>query len=91
MEFIAVLSARGFPLSELDNWNKGALIDWCMEYDRILALRRGEQVDDPYEQYQTLKAMQPEIEQMHACGQIKEAKYKSYCAALERAEAALKE
>lgn len=83
--------ARGFPLSELDNWNTGALIDWCMEHDRILAARRGERVDDPYEQYQTLKAMQPEIEAMHAAGQIREAKYQSYCAALAACEAQLRE
>lgn len=77
-EFAALLSARGFPLSELDNWNVGMLIDWAMEHDRIQKRLRGEQVDDPYQQYLTLKEMEPEVDAMYAAGQIREDKYRSY-------------
>lgn len=70
--------SRGFPLHEIDAWNTGDLIDWAREHDRSLKRERGEDVRDPYEQYQQLKAMQPDIERMHAAGEIKEAKYKSY-------------
>ena len=70
--------SRGFPLSEIDAWNTGDLIDWAREHDRQIKRERGEDVRDQFEQYQQLKAMQPDIERMYAAGEIKEAKYKSY-------------
>lgn len=82
---------RGFPLSEIDNWNTGSLIDWALEHDRQQRRARGEDVKDPYEQYESLKAMEQQIEQMHACGQIKDAKYKAYRTALEDCERKLRE
>lgn len=78
--------SRGFPLSEIDTWNTGDLIDWAKEHDRSICRARGEDVPDPYEQYQKLKAMEPEIDRMHAAGQIREAKYISYKNALATAE-----
>lgn len=81
---------RGFPLSEIDNWNTGDLIDWVKETERNMRRARGEDVRDPYEQYQQLKAMEPDIERMHAAGQIKEIKYKSYKQALATCEEQLK-
>ena len=70
--------SRGFPVSEIDNWNTGDLIDWIKEHDRNILRARGEDISDPYEQYQKLKAMEPDIERMHDAGQIREAKYISY-------------
>lgn len=83
--------SRGFPLSEIDNWNTGDLIDWAKAHDRNIMIARGEDVPDPYEQYQRLKAMEPEIERMYAAGQIKEYKYKSYRQTLENCEKQLRE
>jgi hypothetical protein len=53
-------------------------------------MSRGEDVPDPYDQYQKLKAMEPEIDRLHAAGKIRESKYKSYKQALETAEKQLK-
>ena len=82
--------SRGFPLSEIDNWNTGDLVDWIKEHDRNILRARGEDVPDPYEQYQTLKAMEPDIEHMHAAGHIREAKYQSYKKTLAECEAQLR-
>ncbi len=70
--------SRGFPLSEIDNWNTGMLIDWALEYDRMQKRARGEAVHDEYERYKQLKAMEPQIEELHAQGRIRAAKYESY-------------
>lgn len=83
--------SRGFPLAEIDAWNTGDLIDWCAARERHIRIQRGETVEDPYEQYQTLKAMEPDIEEMYAAGKIKEAKYQSYRRTLEECEKKLKE
>lgn len=77
-EFSALISARGFPLSELDFWNTGMIVDWCIEHDKIQKRMRGETVEDPYEQYITLKSMESEIDEMYAAGEIRENKYRSY-------------
>lgn len=82
--------SRGFPLDQIDVWNTGDLIDWAKETERNIRRAKGEDVRDPYEQYQTLKAMEPEIERMHAAGEIREAKYKSYKQALATAEKQLR-
>lgn len=82
--------SRGFPLDQIDTWNTGDLIDWVKETERNVRRAKGEDVRDPYEQYQTLKAMEPEIERMHAAGEIRESKYKSYKQALATAEKQLK-
>ena len=84
-----MLSVRGFPLSELDDWNTGMVIDFILEKDRIMRRQRGERVDDPYEQYMQLKAMEPEIEEMYKAGEIREQKYRSYRTTLEKCEAQL--
>lgn len=83
--------SRGFPLSEIDAWNTGDLIDWAKEHDRSILRARGEDVRDPYEQYQKLKAMEPDIERMHDAGQIRESKYQSYRKAIEECEKQLRE
>lgn len=70
--------SRGFPVSELDNWNTGMLIDWAMEHDRMQRRQRGEYVPDDYERYKQLKAMQPQIEELHEQGKIKPERYQSY-------------
>ena len=82
--------SRGFPLSEIDAWNTGDLIDWMKEHDRLVRMSHGEDVPDPYDQYQKLKAMEPEIDRLNAAGKIRESKYKSYKQALETAEKQLK-
>ncbi len=53
------LMSMGFPLSGLDEWNTGDLIDWIAAHIRQMRIRNGENVPDPYEQYLTLKAMEP--------------------------------
>ena len=82
--------SRGFPLSEIDTWNTGDLVDWFKEHDRMIRRARGEDVPDPYEQYEKLKAMEPEIDRLHAAGKIRESKYKSYKNSLAAAEKQLK-
>ena len=69
---------RGFPLQEIDNWNTGSLIDWALEHDRQKRVSRGEVVKDDFERYQTLKSMEAQVEELHAKGKIREAKYKAY-------------
>jgi hypothetical protein len=56
-----------------------------------MRIRNGENVPDPWEQYQTLKAMEPDIEEMHKAGQIRQAKYESYRRTLDECERRLKE
>ena len=41
-----MLLVRGFPLSELDEWNTGMLINWCIEHDRSQRKANGETVHD---------------------------------------------
>lgn len=86
MEFYNAIMSRGFPLSEIDSWNTGDLIDWAREHDRDIRRAHGEDVRDPYEQYQKLKSMEPEIERMHDAGEIKESKYQSYKKTIEECE-----
>lgn len=81
--------ARGFPLSELDEWNTGMLINWCYAHDRSQRRQNGEEVHDNYKRYQTLKALEPEIDQQYAAGQIDDKKYKSYKDSLAAAEKAM--
>lgn len=83
--------SMGFPLSELDNWNTGDLIDLITAHNRRMRMRNGENVPDPYEQYLTLKAMEPDIEEMYKAGQIRQSKYESYRRTLEECERRLKE
>lgn len=83
--------SMGFPLSELDNWNTGDLIDLIAAHNRRLRIQNGENVPDPWEQYQTLKAMEPDIEEMYKAGQIRQAKYESYRRTLDECERRLKE
>lgn len=90
-EFAELLMSRGFPLAEIDNWNTGDLIDWVYAHDNRIRQRNGEVVPDRYEQYLQLKAMEPDIEEMHRNGQIKEYKYESYRRTLEECELRLKE
>lgn len=71
-----MLSLRGFPLSELDEWNTGMLFDWCYEVDRIKRKANGEK--DDYDRYQTMKKIEPEIDEQYANGQINEEKYRSF-------------
>lgn len=58
-----MLSLRGFPLSELDEWNTGMLFDWCYEVDRIKRKANGEK--DEYDRYQTMKEIEPEIDEQY--------------------------
>lgn len=86
VEFCNLLMSRGFPLSEIDNWNTGDLIDWAHEHDRLEAKMHGRELPDPYADYLKLKAMEPEVERMHEAGQLREAKYQSYRQTLDRYE-----
>lgn len=77
---------RGFPLSELDNWDTGMLFNFCAEHDRFAKIQRGEVVHDQMERYRVLKAMQPEMERRYAAGEIKEHKYRQYMETLKKCE-----
>ena len=76
-------------MSELDDWNTGMLINWCYAHDRTQRKANGEEVHDNYKRYQTLKALEPEIDQQYAAGQIDEKKYLSYKESLTAAEKAM--
>jgi hypothetical protein len=84
-----MLIVRGFPLSELDDWNTGMLVNWCIEHDRAQRKANGEEVHDNYKRYQTLKALEPEIDKQYEVGEIDEAKYRSYKESLAAAEKAM--
>ena len=77
---------RGFPLSELDNWDTGMLFNFCAEHDRFAKIQRGEVVHDQMERYRVLKEMQPEMERRYAAGEIKEHKYRQYMETLKKCE-----
>lgn len=77
-EFCLHLLSRGFPLSEMDEWDTGMLLNFCAEHDKLQRIRRGEVVHDDLKRYQALKAMLPEMERRHAAGEIKEYKYRQY-------------
>lgn len=80
---------RGFPLSEIDNWDTGMLFNFCAEHDRFAKIQRGEVVHDQMERYRVLKEMQPEMERRYAAGEIKEHKYRQYIETLKKCEALL--
>ena len=65
------------------------LINWCYAHDRSQRRQNGEEVHDNYKRYQTLKALEPEIDQQYAAGQIDDKKYKSYKDSLAAAEKAM--
>lgn len=77
---------RGFPLSELDNWDTGMLFNFCAEHDRFAKIQRGEVVHDQMERYRVLKEMQPEMERRYAAGEIKEHNYRQYMEILKKCE-----
>ena len=62
------------------------LINWCYAHDRTQRKANGEEVHDNYKRYQTLKALEPEIDQQYANGQIDDKKYKSYKDSLSAAD-----
>ena len=65
------------------------LINWCYAHDRTQRKQNGEEVHDNYKRYKTLKALEPEIDQQYAAGQIDDKKYKSYKDSLAAAEKAM--
>lgn len=77
---------RGFPLSEIDNWDTGMLFNFCAEHDRFAKIQRGEVVHDQMERYRVLKEMQPEMERRYAAGEIKEHKFRQYMETLKKCE-----
>ena len=76
-------------MSELDNWNTGMLINWCIEHDRAIRIQRGEVVHDNYKRYLALKSIEPDIDRQYEAGEIDEEKYRSYKESLEAAEKAM--
>lgn len=65
------------------------LINWCYAHDRAQRKANGEEVHDNYKRYQTLKALEPDIDQRYADGLIDEKKYISFKESLEQAEKAM--
>ena len=85
-EFAFLLTSRGFPLSELDNWNTGMLLNWIYEHDNAQKKERGEIVHDNYERYEVLKRMEPEIDAQYQRGELDEERYRSYKQSLKEAD-----
>lgn len=85
-EFLLHLMRRGFPLSEIDKWDTGMLLNWCFEYDRLQKVQAGEVVHDQMERYKILKDMEPEMDRRYASGEVKEYKYRQYKETLRRCE-----
>lgn len=73
---------RGFPLSEIDSWDTGMLMNYCFEHDRFAKQLNGEAVHDDAQRYAQLKAMEPEMDRLYAEGKVKDHKYKEYKAVL---------
>lgn len=65
------------------------LVNWCIEHDRSAKRQNGEQVHDNYKRYQTLKSIEPDIDQQYADGLIDDKKYESYKKSLAQAEKAM--
>ena len=80
---------RGFPLSEVDSWDTGMLLNYCYEHDAMIRRQNGEVVHDNMQRYRVLKEMEPEMDRRFAAGEIKEYKYREYKAALRRCEEVL--
>lgn len=66
-------------------------INYTCAYDRMMRRANGETVHEPDEQYKVLKAMEPQIDEMYANGEIKKAKYDSYKQSLRHWEEMMKE
>lgn len=77
---------RGLPLTAWEEYTVGMLINYANAYDRQERRIKGESVSDPEEQYQKLKAMQPQVEEMYRNGEIKKYKYDSFMRSIERYE-----
>lgn len=77
---------RGFPLSEVDNWDTGMLLNFVYDHNRMIAVQNGEVVHDQMQRYQIMKDMEPEMDRRYEAGEIKEYKYREYKAALKRCE-----
>lgn len=86
-----MLIMRGFPLTAFDDWTLGMVINYCHAYDRQQKRMNGEDVPDPDAQYRKMKAMQPQIEELHRKGQITETKYRSFTQSIENYEKLLEE
>lgn len=67
------------------------VLNYCSAYDRQQKRENGEDVSDPEEQYHKLKAMQPQIMEMHRNGQIREERFRSFMKSIENYEKALNE
>lgn len=61
-------------------------INYANAYDRMMRRANGESVHEPDEQYRVLKAMEAQVEELHAAGEIREDKYISYKNSLRRWE-----
>lgn len=71
-----MLAVKGFPLSEIDKWNTGTLFDWCYAVDRIRRKANGEK--DDLDRYETMKKIEPEIDEQYKNGIITEEKYQNF-------------
>lgn len=69
---------RGYSVADLDKMTLGMCLNLIKSTDRLKAKARGEQVEDPEEQYQRLKKIQPIVEERYAKGEISEAKYRDF-------------
>lgn len=66
-------------------------LNYIHAYIRERRRRNGEEVSDPDAQYRKMKAMQPQIEELHRKGQITETKYRSFTQSIENYEKLLEE
>lgn len=66
-------------------------INYATAYDKMMRRANGETVREPDEQYKILKAMEPQVDEMYANGEIRKEKYESYKQSIKNWEELMKE
>lgn len=75
---MAMCYARGLTLADFEICTVGMLINYCHEYDRMKLKSQGKTIADPEERYCQLKAIEPQVDEKFARGEISEEKYRKY-------------
>ena len=86
MYLAALLNYNGISPDAAAHWDLGTIIDYCAEMCRLRKISRGEEVTDPDEQYEQLKALLPEIKKQYEAGNVTEEKYKRLIQTIEEYE-----
>ena len=76
----------GVSVSDACLMTYGTAVNLLLECSRLDKIKRGIPVSDPGKQYRQLKAIEAEVDEKYQRGEISEAKYRGFKAALERWE-----